>query len=269
MVEKLQAISLDVRKKIIELSFRAGKNSAHVGGSLSCVEILTVLYHSIMKKSQNTEERDRVILSKGHSSLAHYCVLNSVGLISDEELNTFEQNGSHYTAHAKKDISKGLEFTGGSLGLGISYAVGVAEALKEKQSAAKVYTIVGDGECNEGIVWEALMFAAHRNLTNLVVIVDKNNLQADGTTKEVMNTESLDSKFQSFGFNAMLCNGHSVEELINCFNATKDDMPNVIIAETVKGKGVSFMEGKTQWHFSQLPEKKYLKAITELNNSVL
>ena len=267
-IEKsLQDLSLETRRNIVEMAFRAGKNSAHCGGSLSCVEILITLYHLFVRRDENDlENRDRVILSKAHASLAMYATLHSMGLLTQDELMTFEQNGSHYTAHAHKDVSKGLEFTGGSLGLGLSYATGVAYALAQRNSNAQVYVIVGDGECNEGIVWESLMFIKHQNLRNVTIIVDHNHLQADGRIEEIIDTDSLKDKFSSFGFYTRQVDGHSISALSDALNSRDIGRPNAIIAETIKGKGVSFMENKANWHFASLSEGRYKKAITELSS---
>ena len=262
----LVRICHDIRVNIIELAYRAGKNSAHCGGSLSSVEILATLYHRFLKWDANDlDNRDRVVVSKAHASLVQYCVLESIGRLTKEELYTFEQNGSHFTVHAHKDIEKGLEFSGGSLGLGMSYAVGVAYALKEKGSKARVYVLLGDGECDEGIVWEAMMFAKHNRLSNLTVIVDHNHLQADGFVEEVLDTACLADKFRAFGFHTIELDGHSIEALSDAYSNMYDTAPTAIIAETVKGKGISFMENKYNWHFTVLSEGKYKKAIAELN----
>jgi len=266
-MSEIENICHDIRVNIIERTYLAGQNCAHVGGSLSAVEILAVLYHKVLQRPADLELRDRFVLSKGHASLALYCALESVGLLTKVEVDTFEQNGSHYTAHAKKDIDKGLEFSGGSLGLGTSYAVGVAHALKMKNNPARVYALLGDGECNEGIVWEAMMYARHHNLNNLTIIVDHNHLQADGPIETVMNTDSLADKFEAFGFATQVVDGHSTDGLIKAFDSLAEGKPNAVIAETVKGKGVSFMENKTNWHFASLPENRYKKAITELLNN--
>ena len=263
-LQELKQEARDVRRLIIEASYRAGKNCAHVGGSLSMVEILVSLYDIVKRDAELLEDRDRVIISKAHASLALYAVLVKKGLVSEEELMTFEQNGSKYTAHAKKNIAQGLEFSGGSLGLGFSYSVGIAKALKEKSSPAQVFTILGDGECNEGIIWEGLMFAKHNQLDNLTVIVDHNHLQADGKIEEIIDTSSLKDKFTAFGFYTQEVDGHSIEDLQNAFGGRKPEVPNAIIAETVKGKGISFMENKANWHFSALSENRYKKAIDEL-----
>ena len=261
----LEKICHDIRINIIELAYRAGKNSAHCGGSLSAVEILATLYHEFLKwDAEDLENRDRVIISKAHASLVQYCVLESIGKLTIEELYTFEQSGSHFTVHAHKDIEKGLEFSGGSLGLGMSYAVGVAFALKEKGSKARVYVLLGDGECDEGIVWEAMLFAKHNALSNLTVIVDHNHLQADGFVEDVLDTANMADKFRAFGFHTIELDGHSIEALSEAYSNPSEDRPTAIIAETVKGKGVSFMENKYNWHFTVLPEGKYKKALAEL-----
>lgn len=265
IIKSIEEISLRVRIEIIELAYLAGKNSAHCGGSLSSVEILTTLYHLFLKRDNNNlENRDRLIISKAHASLVQYCVLASVGLLTHDEIYTFEQNGSNFTVHAKKDIKKGFEFSGGSLGLGISYAVGVAYACKMKSLPSHVYVLLGDGECNEGIVWESLMFAKHNKLDNLTVIIDYNHLQADGNVEDVLDTSPLLDKFKSFGFNTIIVDGHSITELSTAFSSHIEDMPTAIIAETIKGKGISFMENKYNWHYTVLPEGKYKKAIEEL-----
>lgn len=265
IIEKLNSVSHEIRKQIIELCFHAGKNSAHAGGSLSAVEILATLYHVFLKRDENDlENRDRVIISKAHASLVQYCVLESYGLLTKDEIAHFEESGSKYTVHAHKDISKGLEFSGGSLGLGLSYAVGVAYALKEKKSPARVYVLLGDGECDEGIVWEALMFAKHNKLGNLTVIVDHNHLQADGFVEDVLDTNDMAEKFKAFGFATKQVDGHNVQELIEAYSTPSDELPNAIIAETVKGRGVSFMENKYNWHYTVLTEGKYKKAMAEL-----
>lgn len=267
-LQELRQEAREVRRLIIDASYRAGKNCAHIGGSLSMVEILVSLYDKVKRNPDHLDDRDRVIISKAHASLALYAVLVKKGLISEEELMTFEQNGSHYTAHAKKNIAQGLEFSGGSLGLGFSYSVGIALALKEKKSSAKVFTILGDGECNEGIIWEGLLFAKHNQLDNLTVIVDHNHLQADGKIEDIVDTSSLKEKFTAFGFYTQEIDGHSVEELSRALKNRKENLPNAIIAETIKGKGVSFMENKANWHFSALSENRYKKAIEELGKEV-
>jgi len=265
-INSIEKISHEIRLRIVELTFQSRKYGAHIGGSLSSVEILATLFHSVVQNKPNSiEERDRVILSKGHAALALYCVLESVGLLSKEELDTFEGNGSQFLAHAKRDITKGLEFSGGSLGLGISYAVGVALACKAKGINNQIYVLLGDGECDEGLVWEALMCVKNYNLTNFTAIVDFNHLQADGFTEEVMNTDSLFDKFTAFGFKTIETDGHSIKDLVGAFGKRSDSKPNAIIARTIKGKGISFIENKRNWHHGILSDIQYKKAIDELN----
>ena len=263
-MNNLEKVCRSIRLGIIERAYSAGKNCAHIGGSLSAVEILAVLFNGHLQRPDDLSLRDRFVLSKGHASLALYCTLEGIGLLTKEEVDTFEQNGSHFTAHAHRCIARGIEFTGGSLGLGASYAVGVAHALKMKGNPAQVIALLGDGECDEGIIWEAMMYAKHQNLDNLTIVVDHNHLQADGPIEEVMNTDSLADKFTSFGFDTQVIDGHSVAAITNAFDSRAESKPNAIIAETVKGKGVSFMENKTSWHFAYLPESRYRKAIAEL-----
>lgn len=265
-VQQIVEMSNTMRLRMMELTFKAGKNGSHIGGSLSSVEILATLYNEILQIDfSDFEKRDRLILSKGHAALAQYCALESIGILTKEETDTFEENGSYFISHSKRDIHKGLEFSGGSLGLGMSFAVGVALSCRSKGFQNHVYVILGDGECNEGIIWEALMSVSNYNLDNLTVIVDQNNLQVDGFTETVMNMGSLKDKFTSFGFNTIEIDGHSVTDLLKAFENRAKNRSNAIIARTIKGKGVSFMENKYNWHHNVLNETKYNKAVSELN----
>jgi len=256
----------EIRKRILELAFKAGSNGSHLGGSLSAVEILNSLYHSGFNFNPNDEGRDRLILSKGHAALALYCVLESVGIITKEDAETFEQNGTTLFAHAKKDISKGVEFSGGSLSLGISYAVGVALACKSKGYNNRIFVLLGDGECDEGLVWEAVMSAVNYHLDNLTFIVDCNGLQSDGYTKDVMNHSPLEKKFEGFGSKVLSVNGHSEKEMLVAYKTESNDCPLAIVAHTVKGKGVSFMENLQQWHHSTLSQTQYEQAMEEVSH---
>jgi transketolase len=256
----------DIRKRILELAFKAGSNGSHLGGSLSAVEILNTLYHSGFTFNPSDETRDRLILSKGHAALALYCVLESVGIITKEDAETFEQNGTTLFAHAKKNISKGIEFSGGSLSLGISYAVGVALACKSKEINNRIFVLLGDGECDEGLVWEAVMSAVNYHLDNLTFIVDCNGLQSDGYTKDVMDHSPLEKKFEGFGCKVVSVNGHSEKEVADAYKVKSNDCPMAIIAHTVKGKGVSFMENLQQWHHGTLSQSQYEQAMEEVNH---
>lgn len=256
----------DIRKRILELAFKAGSNGSHLGGSMSAVEILNTLYNMGFNFNPQDEQRDRLILSKGHAALALYCVLESKGIITKEDAETFEQNGTTLFAHAKKNVSKGIEFSGGSLSLGISYAIGVALACKDKGYNNRIFVLLGDGECDEGLVWEAVMSAVNYKLDNLTCIVDCNGLQSDGFTKDVMDHSPLEKKFEGFGCKVVSVDGHKVSELENAYQQKSDSAPVAIIAHTVKGKGVSFMENLQQWHHGTLSQAQYEQALEEVSH---
>lgn len=254
---------LNLRKRIVDLSFKAGKNGSHLGGCLSLVEILEAVFSIYKRDEDDLENRDRLILSKGHGALALYCVLEQKGILTTDEIETFESNDTHYFAHAKRNVAKGVEFSGGSLSLGLSYAVGVALACKAKGLQNRVYAIIGDGECDEGLVWESLMAASKYQLDNLTVIVDCNGLQSDGFTKDVMDTSLLSEKVKAFGFDADVVNGHDVDTLITTL-LKNSNQPHAIIAQTVKGKGLSFVENNPKWHHGVLTQALYDQAKEEL-----
>ncbi len=267
-IKYIKDISKKVRLRILNLAYESGKNGAHIGGGLSSVEILTTLYASVLKydiKNPFDNNRDRFILSKGHSAITLFSVLEEVGFLTKEELDQFEVNGSQYYAHASRNISKGIEFSGGSLSLGLSFAVGVALSCKMSALNNRVFVMVGDGECDEGLVWEALMSAAHYNLTNLTVIVDFNGLQSDGYSSEIMNKSALADKIRSFGFIVKEIDGHDINVLYESLTSPDTSKPNAIIASTIKGKGVSFMENNVIWHHNSLSLDQYNLAISEQN----
>lgn len=255
------------RKRIIELSHKAGVNGAHVGGSLSCIDLLTVLFSKMKLDYDNFDERDRFILSKGHAALALYCVLEDKNLLTKQEVDGFGSNGTSYFSHAKRNVRKGIEFSGGSLGLGMTYAVGVALACKSKKLNNSIYVLLGDGECNEGVIWEAAMSASNFKLDNLVVIVDENGIQSDGFTKEVMFAGSLKEKFASFGFKSLEIDGHSAEQIDNALNLKHVEMPLAIIAKTIKGHGVSFMENDRKWHHGVVTNDIFSAAILDIEKT--
>lgn len=262
---QLEQFAKAIRLDIIKTGYLSGTKGAHFGGCLSMAEILATLYSDFVNYDLNDlEHRDRVVLSKGHAALALYCTLYEKGLLTKQELESFEQDGSELIAHSKRNLEKGQEFSGGSLSLGLSHAVGVAYACKLKGLNNRVYVIVGDGELNEGLVWESFMFAAHQKLNNLTVIIDHNHLQADGTIEEVLNTAPFKEKLAAFGFYTSEVDGHSVEELYQVLCAPSKTQPTAIIAETIKGKGVSFMENKAKWHHGDLNDLRYNKALKEL-----
>lgn len=262
---QLEQFAKAIRLDIIKTGYLSGTKGAHFGGCLSMAEILATLYSDFVNYDLNDlERRGRVVLSKGHAALALYCALYEKGLLTKQDLESFEQNGSELIAHSKRNLEKGLEFSGGSLSLGLSHAVGVAYACKLKGLNNRVYAIVGDGELNEGLVWESFMFASHQQLNNLTVIIDHNHLQADGAIEDVLDTAPLKEKLMAFGFNTCEVDGHSVESIYQALSAPSEIQPTAIIAETVKGKGVSFMENKAKWHHGDLNDLRYNKALKEL-----
>jgi transketolase len=256
-----------MRRKILVVS-HACNLSAHLGGGLSMVEITATLYGGVLKYDRNNpawEGRDRFILSKGHGVLGYFSALAVAGLISEEVFGSFQTNDSDLIAHPVMNIPLGIESSNGSLGQGLSMGVGLALAAKKKGMGHKIYVLLGDGECNEGAVWEAMMSAAHFKLDNLVAIVDNNGLQSDGDNQSIMNPGSLGEKWKSFGWNVCPVNGHNVGELLRAFKGNHvADKPKVVLAGTVKGKGVSFMENNNEWHHNRLTKAQYDQALLEL-----
>jgi len=267
-IEDIKNFTLNVRKNILEMAVTAGASSAHFGGALSITEIVSTLFAyqmKIDKKNPTWEKRDRFILSKGHACLAYYAALCEVGYISKEELKTFEKNDTNLLGHPVINRSLGIDFSNGSLGMGLSLGIGVAISSKKKKLDFNVYVIVGDGECNEGSIWEAAMAAPNFKLSNLYVIVDKNNTQQTGTNKEIMNVENLKDKWSSFGWHTVEIDGHNIENLFKFFNDSKEiSKPKAIIANTIKGKGFSFSENNNEWHHSVLSKSFYERALKEL-----
>ena len=265
---EIKKFSNDMRSNILEMSLSAGSSSSHFGGALSIVEILSTLYVSQLKydpKNPLWEGRDRFILSKGHACLAYYSALCQIGYIKFNDLLTFEKDDSDFLGHPVKNEKLGIEFSNGSLGMGLSLGIGVAYALKKKQLDNFVYVVIGDGECNEGSVWEASMAASNFNLNNLYAIIDKNNFQQTGSNKDIMDTADLLKKWSSFGWDTVELNGHNLEELYNYFSEEKTSKkPKAIIANTIKGKGFSFSENNNEWHHAVLTKSLYDKAIEEL-----
>ncbi|WP_411170081.1 transketolase [Clostridium sp. MB05] len=265
--ELLTQISKEVRKNIINMIYEA--KSGHPGGSLSCADIITYLYFekmNINKDNYLKDERDRFVLSKGHAAPALYGVLCEKGFFPKEELKTLRKVGALLQGHPDKKKVPGVDVSTGSLGQGISNAAGMALGLKLRKSPANVYTVLGDGELQEGLVWEAAMAAAHYKLSNLVAIVDYNGLQIDGKNEDVMGIAPLEDKFLSFEWNVVKCNGHDFDEIHEAFNKAEKslDRPTVIIANTTKGKGVSFMEDKAEWHGQAPSEEQRLEAIKSI-----
>jgi len=244
-------------------------STVHIACAFSLVEIMAVLYrqHLRLGSSPRDPERDYLILSKGHGVMAQYACLYEKGWLSEERIQNYCMDGTGLKGLSDADVP-GLEVNSGSLGHGLAVGAGLALGALRRGTGQKVYAIVGDGECNEGSIWEALLFAAHFHLTNLLVIVDANGYQAMGPTVEVMNTDSLEQKFAAFGFEVCTIDGHDetlLDETIRRHIQSSFPGPRAIIARTVKGKGVSFMEGSNLWHYSRLNEKTYQDALAELD----
>ena len=257
----------EMRIDILRMALAAKSQGAHLGGSLSMVEIMAALYGSVMKLepgNMENEHRDRLVISKGHGVMAQYVALKQLGLLTEEQMLTYKSNNTAVNAHPSVNAALGIEFAGGSLGQGLSLGVGLALALRRKGNAAsRVFVVLGDGECDEGSVWEAAMSASHYGLNNIVTIVDRNGLQYDGPTEDILALADLEAKWKSFGWNAVTVNGHDVNALVNALSA-RPGRPLAIVAETVKGKGVSFMEHAAQWHNGVVTQRIFEQAMAEL-----
>ncbi|MDD6646112.1 MAG: transketolase [Oscillospiraceae bacterium] len=266
-IKQLQINATKARMGAVIGTYNA--KSGHPGGSLSAADVFTYLYFKEMNvdpENPDWADRDRFVLSKGHCAPSLYAILALKGFFDWEELKTLRHVGAMLQGHPDMKGTPGIDMSTGSLGQGVSTACGMAKAAKMDNKDYRVYTVLGDGECEEGQVWEAAMFASHNNLDNLVVIVDQNGLQIDGTVAEVGGIEPLDDKFRSFGFNVLKVDGHSFEELDEAFaNARQTKgMPTAILMQTVKGKGVSFMENQVGWHGKATNDEEYKVAMAEL-----
>lgn len=268
--QKLQNIAREVRKDILTEVYHA--KSGHPGGSLSVADILTYLYFEEMNvdpANPAKPDRDRFVLSKGHATPAHYAVLAEKGYFPKEDLVTLRALGSHLQGHPNMNDTPGVDMTTGSLGQGISAAVGMALSAKLTGDDYRVYAVMGDGEIEEGQVWEALMFAGNKGLDNLVVVVDSNGIQLDGTVEEINSPQPIDEKMKAFHLHAIVADGHDFDSLDQAFKEarTVKGCPTAIIAKTVKGKGVSFMENQVSWHGSAPNKEQYEKAMEELEKA--
>ncbi len=269
--EELRVIAQKIRLGALECVYSA--NSGHPGGSLSVSDILAYLYFEKMNvdpANPKKDDRDRFVLSKGHTAPALYTALALKGFFSTDLLKTFRKEGSILQGHPDMKNVPGVDISTGSLGLGISSACGMALSAKASNKSYRVYTVLGDGELEEGQVWEAAMFAGHYKLNNLTAFVDFNGLQIDGKITEVMNPTPIDEKFKAFGWNAIVINGHDFNEIeaaVEAAEVTKDK-PTVIVCKTVKGKGVSFMEDRAEWHGSAPNKEQYEIAVAEITATI-
>lgn len=261
--------SKEMRKDILDLCYRSGSQKAHLGGCMSLVEILAVLYLSVM--DLNTvhtpawEQRDRLILSKGHGALAMYAALKQAGVITPEELKKpIRGQDTFMFRHPKRNVEKGIEFSGGSLGMGLGYGIGECLAfLRKGNHSSKTYVIIGDGECDEGAVWESAALAGHLRLKNLAVIIDKNGLQLDGFTKDILCMDNMEERWRAFGFHSMTVDGHDCRQLYEALTMERDK-PLAVIANTIKGKGISFAENQKCWHDNYLSEQLYRRGLQDI-----
>ena len=264
---ELKKIAADIRLGIIEAVYNA--KSGHPGGALSSADILTYLYFKEMNvdaSNPNDENRDRFVLSKGHSCPGYYSALAEKGFFSKDELKSFRHTGAMLQGHPDMKGINGVDMSSGSLGQGFSVACGMALGAKIDGKSYRTYALLGDGESQEGQVWEAITFAAHYGLDNLCLIIDNNGLQIDGKVKDVMNIMPYPSKLKAFGWNVISCDGHSFEELADAFSKARQTKgkPTAIVCQTVKGKGVSFMENQASWHGKAPNEEQYNIAVSEL-----
>lgn len=264
---RIRDMSKRMRRKILDVSHVCNQ-SAHLGGGLSMVELMATLYGSVLNyrpSDPHWANRDRFILSKGHGVLGYFAALWATGIITDDDFATYKHNESHLIAHPVMNLDLGIESSNGSLGQGLSMAVGLALAARAQHRTHRVYVYIGDGECNEGSIWEAAMAAAHYKLDNLTAILDHNGLQSDGASANVMEAGDFVSKWSAFGWQAMPVDGHNVDEIHTAFQTpASGGRPKILVAKTIKGKGVPFMENNNEWHHNRLSKAAYERALLEM-----
>lgn len=253
----------------MEMALAAGQRGAHVSGSLSCMEIYGVLYGCILKFDLTDplwECRDRFVAGKEHARLAEFPAMAEVGIISKDILHTYEENDGILVGHPRK-LDLGIEYSSMSLGMGLSYAVGKALIAKQTGKSYRIFSLLGDAECEEGSILEAFSTASHYCLDNLIVIIDRNYMSVDGNTEELMAQRDMEEKLRAFGWDAVTVDGHDVSALISALEHTPSGKPYAVIAKTVKGKGVSFIENNKSWHQAVMNEKNYIQAIEDINKA--
>lgn len=265
----LVGVASDLRKICLETAFKKNPRASHLGGALSSIDILAALYFEVMRYDVTnplSPDRDRFFISKGHCVLGYYAVLHKLGYLSADELVGYGDNGSILPGHPVINKSKGIEFTNGSLGMGLSVAIGHALAGRLRGLSYCSFVLLGDGECNEGSVWEAAMAAAHFKLENLVAVVDRNGFQQTGTSDDIMSMGNLEDKFSSFGWDVVAVDGHNISELVFAATAPRNGRPRVVVASTIKGKGLSFTEGNNAWHHGVMTQDLYRTGLRELGD---
>lgn len=266
-IDFLKNVVKQMKKDVFLMAYNSGTKGAHIGGTMSIMEILATLYGVIMNYDVSNpcdDNRDRLILSKAHCAIGLYSALKFAGFLTENDISSAMQGDSPYFKHPKMNIEKGIEFSSGSLGQGISLSVGSAIALRLKGVEPNFYVILGDGELDEGSVWEGLNSIIQYKLNNITVIIDKNNIQNDGFTYDIMNKGNLNKRLDAIGFDVIEVDGHDIEQLLSAFN-TKTDNAKVIIANTIKGNSISFSHNKVDWHINYVNEELYKIAIEEID----
>ena len=272
-ISLIERQSAAMRRNVIEMGYSAGERGAHFGPALSSIEIVACLFFGVMNHDPQNPDmpaRDRFVQSKGHACLSYYAALVEAGYIPKEDMYSFKADESYLSGHPSRNLQHGIEISSGSLGNGFSIACGMAKAAKIKKEKHKVFCLVGDGECNEGLIWEAAMNGAKNHLDNLIAIVDKNGVQLAGKTCEIMDLDII-SVWKDFGWEVLVVeNGNDVSAVLNGLNTMKKSTsgkPHVIIAKTTKGKGISFMEGSLSWHARPMGKDHYKQAVAELEKA--
>jgi len=267
--EEIKAMCKRMRLHAMDMALAAGNRGAHVSGSLSCIEIYAVLYGAILNYDIDNllwNDRDRFIAGKEHARLAEYPARAEMGFYPVEVLNTYEQNDGLLVGHQLKH-ELGVDYASMSLGMEMSFAVGKALIAKQTNQKYHIYCLLGDAECEEGPVWEAFIAAAHYKLDNLTVIIDRNHMSVDGNTEELMAQRDMQKKMEAFGWESVTVDGHNIHQLLEALSHKSEGRPYAVIAETTKGKGVSFIENNKSWHQSVLNEKQYQEAVEEIKRS--
>lgn len=260
-LKNYKKVALQARKKVLNLIWKA--QTSHIGSNFSAIDILTVLYSIANVDKEMKEDRDRIVVSKGWVAASVYYFLTEKGIIPKEDLETFCQEGSKYVGLAEPNV-RGIEAAGGSMGFGLPFSVGFALAKKIKNENGKVFVLMSDGEMEIGTTWESALIAAHHKLDNLIIIVDFNGLQAMGKVKDILNIEPLKEKWKAFGWDVVEIDGHDYENIENALTLEQKN-PKIVIAKTIKGKGVSFMERNNIYHYKAPSEEEYQRALEELN----
>ena len=273
MQNKLEKLAYELRLDVINMIHDSDARAGHFGGSLSAAEIIAVLYEEILRidpENPKWEERDRLILGKGHAVPIVYAALAEKGFFDKSVLSTYRDEGSILQGHPDKNKTPGLDMSSGSLGQGLSVALGKALAgIMNKKF--NVYALLSDGEMQEGMIWEAAMAASHYKADNLIAFVDKNGLQVDGETSDIMNIDPLDKRFEAFGWDTQCIDGHDTRAIYSAVKRAQkiEGKPSVIICNTVKGKGVDFMENSIEWHCSEIDDRQYASAVAQLQSTMM